>query len=328
MPDFSFMKDSEGRIQKAIDKVGRGLLARAFQNSIFVYGTTGGAFVGRAIQQWRSVLLRNRLARNDTRDFRELNIYDPGPRTRVALDNQMMDLYYGQEGTLVHQRRNRTIGEYVHYAMCFSAFYNHRISGRDAYLNTFGRDPDGKGGVIEGWQSSPRPPNGFHQFDGFYYPDPDAPGKGLTATKEMSRIIRTGIYELGGTLIFEGTNVTYQSVFIEGGFVSDTSLEAENLFKFFTPGKSRVQFGRGEIVFHWHGQETVPGLNLFHENWLWGMRDGKPVFHKKENFGQPKPGEKIKDIYNNFLPFSPGSLANKAFSAFSESFLKQKLKNL
>lgn len=317
MKSFSEMADSEGRIERAINQVGKTRLENAFMNSIFVYGTTGGAFIGPAINQWRAYMLLNRKAHNQevksgsrvgqlvSEDIRKLNIYDPGPRTKIALDNQMMDLYYGQEGTSIHLHRNRTIGEYVHYAMGFSGFYDHRISGRDTYLNSFGRHPDGKGGLIEGWMSSPRPPNGFKEFEGFYYPDPDASGKGISATKEMSRIIRTGIYKLGGTLIFEGTNVTYQSVFAMNAYVSDTSLEAENLFKFFTPGKSRVKFGKGEIVFHWHGKETIPSLALFHSNWYFACpAGGKPLFHKMQNQRRADPNEILKPIYNNFVRFS------------------------
>ena len=302
--EYSVMLDSDGRIDRAINKVGEERIAKSFKDSIFVYGTTGGAFMGSVIEQWRASMVRNRIVHNKdvksgkldgdvvSEDLRKLNFYDPGPRTQTALDNQMMDCYYGQDGTSIHMRRNRTIGEYVHYAMCFIGFYDHRISGRDAYLNTFGRHSDGKGGVIEGWASWPRPLNGFSQFDGFYYPDQTAPGKGLSATKEMSRIIRTGIFKLGGTLVFEGTNVTYQSVFVEGAYVSDTSLEAENLFKYFTPGNSRAEFGKGEIIFHWHGKETVPSLALFHSNWLFYCpTGGKPTFHKMQNQRKADPSE-------------------------------------
>ena len=317
MKSFSEMADSAGRIDRAINRVGRKRLENAFINSTFVYGTTGGAFMGSAIERWRAYMLRNRKAHNKavqsgssggglvSEDMRKLNFYDPGPRTKVALDNQMMDLYYGQEGTSIHLSRNRTIGEYVHYAMSFFGFYDHRISGRDAYLNSFGKHPDQKGGFIEGWASWPRPPNGFTEFEGFYYPDPDNSGKGISATKEMSRIIRTGIYELGGTLIFEGTNVTYQSVFVIGAYVSDTSLEAENLFKFFTPGKSRVKFGNGELVFHWHGKETIPSLALFHSNWyFFSPPDGKPLFHKMQNQRRADSNEVLKPIYSNFVKVS------------------------
>lgn len=317
MKSFSEMADSEGRIERAIRRVGKERLANAFRNSIFVYGTTGGSFVAPAIDQWRASMLLNRKTHNQkvqsgslagelvSEDLRKLNIYDPGPRTKIALDNQMMDCYYGQEGTSIHLRRNRTIGEYVHYAMCFSGFYDQRVSGRDAYLNSFGKHPDGKGGFIEGWASWPKLPNGFREFDEFYYPDPDTPGKGYSATKEMSRIIRMGIYELGGTLIFEGTNVPYQGVFVKGARVSDTSLEAENLFKFFTPGKSRINFGKGELVFHWHGKETVPSLALFHSNWYFFCPPGgKPVFHKMQNQRRADPSEELKPIYNNFVRIS------------------------
>lgn len=314
--DFNKMSDSDGRIESAFTQAGKASVARAFNDSVFVYGTTGGAFIGPAVDRWRATMLRKRVIHNQavqsggsngevvSENLRKLNFYDPGPRTKVALDNQMMDLYYGQDGTSIHLRRNRTIGEYVHYAMCFSGFYDHRVSGRDTYLDSFGKHPDGKGGLIEGWSSWPRPPNGFAQFKGFYYPDPDTAGEGISATKEMSRIIRTGIFKLGGTLIFEGTNVTYQSVFVKGAYVSDTSLEAENLFKFFTPGKSRVKFGEGELVFHWHGKETIPSLALFHSNWYFFAKDNKPLFHKFQNQYRADPNEILKPIYQNFVAFS------------------------
>ncbi len=315
-PTFSEMQDSNGRIARAIDKVGRGRLTNAYTSTTFVYGTTGGGVVGPAVEQWQAYVTLSRKANNAMAAFvtgeaeeaadpmRKLNIYDPGPRTKVALDNQMMDLYYGQEGTSVHERRDRTIGEYVHFAMGFDGFYDHRLSGRETYLKTFGRHPDGRGGVIEGWMSSPKHPSGYKEFGGCLYPDPEAKGKGLSATKEMSRVIRTGIFELGGTLVFEGTNVTYQSVFVPGAYVSDTSLEAESLFKFFTPGKSRVPYGKGTLIFHWHGQEVVPSHALFHSNWLYHCpQGGSPTFHKLGN-QRKDHSEPVKPIYNNFVKIS------------------------
>ncbi len=317
-PSQSPSQSADPRVDCAIAALGAGNLEAAFANpeNVFVYGTTGGAFVGGTINKWRAAIEAWRQTRNvelraagregplENEVLRQLNFYDPGPRTRAAFGRQMMDLYYGQGGTNMHLWRVPIIGEYVHRAMEFKGQYDHTKSGRETYLDSFSTTAE-NGEIIEGWMNSPRPRDGKPEFDGFLYPDPDRPGRGLTATKEMSRVIREGIKYFGGTLIFEGTNVSYESVFVDGAYVSDTSLEAETLFAYFRPGETEAKFGNGTIIFHWRGVPTKPTHALFHSNWYFAMGvAGRPIFHKDKNhrFQPGKPRQPVKSIYQNFSP--------------------------
>ncbi len=117
----------------------------------------------------------------------ELNIYDPGRRINEYIKNnhQMMDLYYGQAGTSLHELRDPIIAEFVHYTMKFQGTFDANTSGRESYLKSFYTK-------IEGWDKSTPSKDTYN---------------GLTATQEMSRIIRWGVYMYGGTIIFEGKDV-------------------------------------------------------------------------------------------------------------------------
>ena len=117
---------------------------------------------------------------------RELNLFDPGRRAQVYLAGgyQMMDMYYGQAGNDIYKLRDPDIAEFVHYAMGFKTAFTAKESGRDAYMAHFKTQ-------AEGWR------------DG----GPANTAYGISATKEISRIIRWGIQTMGGTLVFEGRNL-------------------------------------------------------------------------------------------------------------------------
>ncbi len=229
--------------QKLIDasnKVGEYRLGLAFKRCVFVYGTQGsGSIIVKGLKAWagRARTPTPQQARIGRVIERDLNLFDPGRRTEVYLagDYQMMDLYYGQVGTGLHEKRDPLIAEFVHYAMGFKHGFSMSQSGRDAYVSTFGKQlqtkgKDGKTRTIEGWEG-----------DGPSY-------NGLTATKEISRIIRWGIHHFGGKLIFEGKEVYYSQVFNSNApRVGDTDLEARELFKFFSPGMSTATLAKGNL---------------------------------------------------------------------------------
>jgi hypothetical protein len=129
---------------------------------------------------------------------------------------------------------------------------------------------------------------------------------GLTATKEMSRIIRWGIYRFGGTLIFEGRGVYYGQVFASNApRVGDTDLEARELFKYFKPGASTALFGKGKVVFHWGGVEMVPTKIHFLTNWQWaGGKTHSPWNAANKAFAR---NASLLPIWDNFIAF-PKSL--------------------
>ncbi|MFT5532225.1 MAG: hypothetical protein ACI8WM_003462 [Burkholderiaceae bacterium] len=253
------------RLFSALDKVDVGRLSNAFSTNTFVYGTGGtGGMVVRGLAAYFKTASLKVLGR-------ELNLFDPGRRTNAYLKGgksgpyQMMDLYYGQKGTMVHELRVEAIAEFVHYAMGYTTPFSMQKSGRDEYLAH--HQPS----VIEGWQGNTPACNIYN---------------GLTATKEISRIIRWGIQQYGGTLIFEGREVYYSQVFkAKPARTSDTDEEARELFRFFTPGAAKAPFGKGTVVFHWGGQVTIPTKLHFASNWKWSSQlyvsaIAKPVWDK------------------------------------------------
>jgi hypothetical protein len=291
---------TQKRINDAIKAVGEFPLSIAFKKSIFIYGTMGkGSLIVRGLKNWAS-RIHSRAA--DPADRlkpvidRELALFDPGRRAEQYLDGgyQMMDLYYGQGGTKMHLLRVPVIAEFVHYAMGFKGKFSMDESGREAYMQTWKTK-------AEGWQSN-------------------SPGDyGQTATKEMSRIIRYGIRTFGGTLIFEGREIYYSQVFDRNApRVGDTDLEARELFPNFTPGTSAVGYGKGRLIFHWGGRQTVPTKLHFLTNWVWG---GQGVMHSAKNLAKKtfNTDATLLPIWNNFQRV-PNALA-----VFSEEELDKYL---
>ena len=284
----------QDRLSAARDKVGELKLKKAFNSVTFVYGTQGkGSAIAKGLKAWAgraksNVPQNGNGAANqqiETVIQRELNLFDPGRRAEVYLGGgyQMMDMYYGQAGNDIYKLRNRDIAAFVHYAMGFKSEFSAKESGRDAYMAHFKTK-------TEGWRET-------EETNKVY--------GGLTATKEISRIIRWGIQTMGGKLIFEGRELFYSQVFDTNAMrVSDTDLEAQELFKFFVPNTARVPFGKGTLIFNWAGKETVPTKYHFLTNWKFGGldKDNKPLMHSKSNIGalsfakQPS----FRPIWDNF----------------------------
>lgn len=176
----------------------------------------------------------------------------------------MMDMYYGMDNQLFLNRDVR-IAEFVHYVMRFDQLggkpkFDPQVSGRDAFKAAF---PN----TDEGWKQSA-------ETDAIY---------GQSATKEMSKIIRRGIFEFGGKLIFEGKAVFGAGIFDPKAYQGDTDLEAQSLLA--TPGLSssaNVRYGEGTLEFQWGGKPTVPTKAHFLTNWVY---DPSKVTHKLANRG-------------------------------------------
>lgn len=235
-----------------------GRVGAAFKSVTFVYGTTGGgSMIGLAIKRFGQALQKRSSGKQG------LQFYNPGQRSGEFLSGahkQMMDLYCGQEGTSLHDLRDPQIGLYVHKALGFSGDYEHRISGIQAYANTHGTKH-------KPWE--PLESSGTQKKYIYYHTDAAGSLVGMTGTQEMSRLIRAAIKYFGGTLIFDGACVYYYDVFTDAPNVyrSDTMLEARALFPYFTPGRSTVPYGKGTLIFHWSGQETIPTHTKFESNW-------------------------------------------------------------
>ncbi|MEA2749226.1 MAG: hypothetical protein QOI41_3369 [Myxococcales bacterium] len=284
------------RIADALNEVGELGVRAGFKTCTFIYGTQGtGSAAVRAATLWRSKMQTlNRpdhtaaaaakgqahnpnIARGEARKrvFEAFKLFEPGTRVEqyVHKGYQMMDMYYGpslsahQEAAEhdggaklgLHALRHKDIAAFVHHAMGFKGPFVMGESGRKAYMDTF------KTG-IEGWAwNTPA-----------MYQLPD--GTSITATQEMSALIRWGIHKYGGTLIFEGKQVFYHQVFAvepekEGSRkAGDTELEAMDLFPYFQPGLSRVKYGTGTVIFQWGGKETVPTKCHFLSNWQGALK--------------------------------------------------------
>lgn len=114
----------------------------------------------------------------------------------------------------------------------------------------------------------------------------------LTGTKEISRIVRDGIFKYGGHLVFEGKSVSWGNVFTGGKFIADTAEEAIQLMPYFAadPGKSTVDYGKGKLTFHWGGKPTAPSQAHFRQNWFYvekTLKDENNQDYKKKIFHEP-----------------------------------------
>jgi hypothetical protein len=291
---------SDQRLLDAVQKTGEWKVASAFKQSTFVYGTQGGgSFIVRGLKNWAARPRRPHAGADAQAGperirrlvERELNLYDPGRRAALYISgaHQMMDLYYGQKGTDLHTRRVPAIAEFMHYAMGFHGEFSMKQSGREAYLERFKT-------TVEGWDNNSPSRQAYD---------------GLTATKEMSRIIRWGIHRFGGRIIFEGRDVYYSQVFKPfPPRLGDTDVEARELFQYFTPGRSTVPFGKGTITFHWSGREVIPTRLHFITNWTWA--DGKT--HLFANMIHYSQDSSFLPIWKNFLRVPPALAAEPAES--------------
>ena len=297
----------------AADRVGRTQLAAAFAGNSFVYGTGGtGSTIVKGLKKWASRPRKPSPAeiQNGATVMapateqalvpvlsRELNLFDPGRRasTYLANDMQMMDMYYGQAGNRLYTQRIPVIAEYIHHAMKFTGPFTMAESGRDAYQRTFAT-------TAEGWKAdSPK----------------HAHWEGRTATKEMSRLIRLGIFTFGGSLVFEGKEVYYSQVFLRNSYISDTDAEARELFDFFHPGQSTVPYGKGRIKFYWCGKETVPTKLHFLTNWTW-QKDPvteKSLTHAVQNMahagGRSVDAQQLTETWGKFQDVPTTMLGKK-----------------
>lgn len=289
------------------------LTADAFRSSTFYYGTTGGASVlktfidtltarskkpeaGKLPYYWPGERANQYIADRTGRGGSAATPATAKTSSSPAMPAtpeivpaagrgqpaQMMDMYYGQEGQQLHELRNPQIGKYVHEKMGYAGAYDQHKHGRDAYMENYSV---GENAGLEGW-AFPQLPKGQKSPDSttndyskalFHHPDT---GEALSGTMEISRYIRDGIFKYGGTLIFENKNVYNEGSFLTGVRQGDTNKEAVALFPYFakSPKQSKVVFGKGTLIFHFGGKETVPTQVLFRQLWAFG----KPPLSEEE----------------------------------------------
>jgi hypothetical protein len=281
------------------------LTADAFRSSTFYYGTTGGTSVlksfidtltarskkpdaGKLQYYWPGERAKQYIADRTGQSGSAATPASPKtpnapampatpkvePRAGSGEQAQMMDMYYGQEGQQLHELRNPQIGKYVHEKMGYAGAYDQHKHGRDSYMENYSK---GENAGLEGW-AFPQLPKGQKSHDQtsndyskalFQHPDT---GEALSGTMEISRYIRDGIFKYGGKLIFENKNVYNEGSFLTGVRQGDTNKEAVALFPYFakSPKQSKVAFGKGTLIFHFGGSETVPTQVLFRQLWAFG----------------------------------------------------------
>lgn len=158
----------------------------------------------------------------------------------------------------------------------------------------------------------------------------------MTLTKEISRIIRWGIGEYGGKILFEGADVYYSQVFGVGEKLADTDLEARILLGFFdkksiqegkftacigNPDPKSADKGKGEVEFYWHGKPTAPSKLLFLTSWTWQKNSRSHELIQPESFGEPLESLKDKVRYNsNFTPQKYGNITRERNNFFTGSY--------
>lgn len=260
-------------------------MKQAFQTKTFSYGTSGkgggvakvSGMMANAIKNGVALKKRDKQGRviGTTRAFSSrdpsapvYSVFQAGVRqtTQRSGNLQMMDMFYGDAewGGNLGDRADPDIMAFVMYATKLKF-----LPGWEQ-LNTWpvpfpppGDNPYQvllRMGIPKGYWDTP--------LTTAVYGDDDWGHRPMSATKEISRIIRWGVGEFGGTIIFEGAEVYYDQVFNKRERLADTDLEARVFFQYFTPGLSEATFGRaGKVIFHWHGKPTVPSKLLFLTSW-------------------------------------------------------------
>ncbi|MBQ0733527.1 DUF4157 domain-containing protein [Aquimarina celericrescens] len=319
--------DARGNVPVRPDNADVRLLAETFKNTTFFYGTTGE--MQNNVYRFGNFFAQVKAAKTK-RLGPNVGSYSAGMRNAGflraqanAADNgesaQMMDMYYGgQEFETWHMMANPIIGEYIHKMMGYAGDYDHTESMDTTFRKNY---PLGGGNwENQGWSANSRPRNFLldgkkdHPDENFFKYlylegwDPD-----ISATMEISRIIREGVQKFGGTIVFEGSEVTNQSHFVAAKFGDrrDTNMEASALLPEFAaqPGKSRVGYGAGELVFHWLGEEKTPTRKLFLKHWAYKANYTNAVEDtglRVSYYERARPDTKLTDTpVNWFWNFPP-----------------------
>ena len=269
------------------------LLAETFKNTTFFYGTTGETAnhakfkkLFAKVKKAKKKRLGNKVGSYSAgiRNMGFMKAIAGGERHRMAdtgENTQMMDMYYGgQELETWHMMAHPVIGRYVHEMMGYAGEYKHSESMDTTFRKNFPLGGDSQNWENRGWSDNAKP-EFAEQED-----QPDRPEnealldnvppewqKDMSASMEISRIIREAVHTFGGTIVFEGSEVTNQSHFVPEchGDMRDTNREAIELLPSLAnnPGSSRAPFGAGQVIFHWMGKETQPTRELFLKHWAY-----------------------------------------------------------
>jgi hypothetical protein len=254
-------------------------VAAAFRDSTFVYGTRGTQLVGLAVKKFFRNLYDRFVSKLESegrgqgdlyekvKEMREdLYFFDPGYRINRLINSdsgepeflQMMDYYYGEpRSTGFLKLRNEHIGRFLHEAMGWNNFSSFSPETLGCITHA----------LIEGVKLGDKKQEARLWTPGKYDGDMKIRyfigDREVAATMYMSFCIREAIKNYGGTLLFEGKEVTHREVCLE----LDDSLETKERLE-----KTELHQGRRFAVStqaplgepnntHWEGIELYPYLS-------------------------------------------------------------------
>jgi Domain of unknown function (DUF4157) len=256
-------------------------VANAFKNTTFYYGTTGEQ--GKA--GWKNLLSRANKAKQK-RLGDKAGSYNAGDRNLAFLnkmggteDHQMMDMYYGgQEFEAWQMMRNPAIGAYIHKMMGYAGDYNQAESPDATFRKNYPlggaataknwKGEEGDSWLNRGWSSNSKPQN-----------NPQMKGKtpqewldDMSATMEISRIIREGVRKWGGKIVMEHKNVVWDNIFGTRARYGDTDKEIESFMEEFLKQKSATcKWGAGELIYTYGGKpEAITKTRVRNDFWFGG----------------------------------------------------------
>jgi hypothetical protein len=284
-------------------------LRHAVKNKPFSYGTAGkkggglklGGIMAESINSTKNgsaAETRNSWALSKLPgDAGHANAFQSGARQVLQRQGAlpMMDHIYGDGH--IGDRANQTLISFIRYAVKIaplpwgdSALPGHALIGDrnlDRAFHPFQLFV--QLGVTQGWAEYPVTTSAYGQ-DGFR-------GLNMTATKELSRIVRWLVGYFGGSICLDGKDVYYAQVFRNDVMnwanmpaFGDTELEMRDLFQHFLPGQRSATFGKGKgsVHFFWDSEPMLPSKLLFSTSWKFD-KTANEQWHKKLHVGNFEP---------------------------------------
>jgi hypothetical protein len=213
----------------------------------------------------------------------------------------MMDNYYGNKGE-VFKQRDANIGAFVHDSMKFEGDYDHSVSGREGYLETYGKKEgwDKEGVHFAGKRLKLDDNNDVVESEKDFEYNAPWGGKfsGFSGTMEISRHVRNGVKKYGGKIVFECSGMSWDGAMVEDSWVGDTQVEAQFMMPYFAAQKGSpvVDFGAGKFEFQYNGKTITPDRAFFRSKWLYGQ-DASTVVTENEDektISYLKDGKEVK----------------------------------
>jgi hypothetical protein len=283
-------------------------LRNAVKKKPFSYGTAGkkggGLKLGGIMAQSINADRKNATGSRNSwamaklpADAGHANAFQSGARQGIQRQGAlpMMDHIYGDGH--IGDRANKTLIDFIRYAVKIAplpwgeaALPGHQLIGdRNLARQYHPFQLFTQLGVAEGWSES--------AITTLAYGTDEFRGLNMTATKELSRIVRWCVGYFGGSIYLDGKDVYYAQVFRndvlnwrgEAAF-GDTELEMRDLLRYFVPGQRSGTFGKGNgtVEFFWDSEPMVPSKLLFATSWRFDAKANNQ-WYKKLHVGNFEP---------------------------------------